>query len=304
MSTGAVNPGKTDAMRISVYPCIINYPHLYTPKAWEAAPGDTPKKPQYMADFYFLATDQNYQKNLSLMQDLIERARIGKFGSNNNQRLRYPLIRLDHPDIHPEDPFIGREGYRMRAKSPTKPAVRERNPMSSLTNPEYVDIQDPERVYSGCIVGVSVTAGAYQDPRNSGINFFLNQVLFLRDGQRLAPIRSNETVEEAFDPGIMQFMDLNPMAHAGGFDPSAANAPPQHAIQQGYAPQQPGYPPQQQQFVPQQQFAPQQPGYPPQQQFVPQQPGYAPQPGQQFVPQPQQQQYAPHPGQAPIHLPY
>lgn len=293
MSTAT--PGKTDAMRISVYPCIINYPHLFTPRAFPPKPGEVPKKPSYMADFYFLATDPNYQRNLTAMQTLIEQARIGKFGTSN-VRLKYPLLRLDSDLIDPGDPFFGREGYRMRAKSPTKPAVRERNPMSDINRPEYVDITDESRIYSGCIVGVSVTAGSYSDPRNSGINFFLNQVLFLRDGTRLAPSRSNETVEEAFDGGILQFMEQAPMAHAGGFDPQAQQNYGQ-PMQQGFAPQPQQYPPQQFAPQPQQQFA-QQPQYPPQQ------PGYA-QPQMPGYPQQPQQPFAQPYGQPPItHVPY
>jgi hypothetical protein len=135
-----------------------------------------------------------------------------------------------------------------------KPNVYVGNPPMPVT--------DPDVIYPGAIVYVTVKAGAYDSNGNKGIKFYLNGVLKAADGTPLVTPRDgardfDSVMAELPVAPAAQAFQAPPMAH--GYDPAQQyQAPPMAPPMPGYAPPMQGYP---HQGYAQPQVAPPMPGY-------------------------------------------
>lgn len=73
--------------------------------------------------------------------------------------------------------------------------------ISSKTRPGIVDkavqpILDPQEVYSGCYVRVSMNAAAFNTQGNKGVSFYVNNVQKLEDGE---PLGGKTRAEDDFE---------------------------------------------------------------------------------------------------------
>ncbi len=64
-----------------------------------------------------------------------------------------------------------------KATSFNQPAV--------VASDKVTRIEDPEAIYPGCYCRASVTAGSYDKNGGKGVKFYLSNVMFVRDGERL-----------------------------------------------------------------------------------------------------------------------
>lgn len=249
-SSAPQQPAATanDPTRVTVGPLVISYPNLFIPRRKDAKDPSSPL--MYSAEFICFAENPAYQ---AIAQKLMAAAEVvcqEKFKKSINTMEKQPLrsvkIRPGHEN---------RDGFFFGANSNAqygKPQVFVGNPA--------VPVTDPDVIYPGAIVYVSLKAGAYESNGNKGIKFYLNSVLKCADGTPLVAPRD----------ATRDFADV-----MGEIPATAAFAPPAapYGVPAGYAmppaaPPMPSYPPQQGYAAP-----PVQPGYP-QQQMAPPMPGY------------------------------
>jgi hypothetical protein len=103
-----------------------------------------------------------------------------------------------------------------------------------------VPVTDPDVIYPGAIVYVTVKAGAYDSNGNKGVKFYLNGVLKAADGTPLVAPRDGA---RDFD-GIMAELPVTPAQQSFQAPPAAGYDPAQQHQAPPAAPQMPGYPPQ------------------------------------------------------------
>lgn len=235
-----------DPTRVTVGPVIISYPNLFIPRRKDAKDPNSPL--MYSAEFIVFAENPAYQ---AIAQKLMAAAEVvcqDKFKRSINTMEKQPLRSIKIRPGHEN-----RDGFFFSANSNAqypKPNVFVGNPP--------VPVTDPEIIYPGAFVYVSVKAGAYESNGNKGIKFYLNSVLKCADGTPLVARR--DAINDFADvmneipatPAVPAFQA--PPAPAGYAMPPAAPPMPGYP-QQGYAapPVHPGYP--------QQPVAPPMPGY-------------------------------------------
>jgi hypothetical protein len=198
----------------------------------------------YSAEFICFAENPAYQ---AIAQKLMAAAEVvcqEKFKKSINTMEKQPLRSIKIRPGHEN-----RDGFFFGANSNAqygKPNVFVGNPP--------VPVVDPDVIYPGAIVYVSLKAGAYESNGNRGIKFYLNSVLKCADGTPLVAPRD----------ATKDFADVMGEIPASAFVPPVA---PQGFAMPPAAPPAPGYPPQG--------YAapPVHPGYPPQQ-MAPPMPGY------------------------------
>lgn len=289
-----------DPLRVQVFPCVLSYPSLFEKKAWKNDDGDD--KSYYSVELWFYTTDPRYAENYQTLYAAKMAAIAQKWGANPPHKMYDPLRGLNEKQNPPEE-----QGFFVRCKTPTRPAVRKKDPNSPPGQTQYIDVTDPEDVYPGIIAAVSLTASPFDTPKQKGVSFWLNQVVLLRDGVRLGG-ESNRSAEEEFGGALTQHFGQLTTGDAQAASSMAPGMPPGMMPPQ-YPPQ---YPPQMQP-----QFAPQAPPMPPGMHtpmgqapgtFAPIQgvPQYAPQPG--YPLQMPMQSMPPMPGMIPgmpgVPLPY
>ncbi len=157
---------KDPRKRVITPECTISFPRLF-----KAEPGPQGGEPKYSAAFVF-----DPGADVSALKTAANIAGIEKFGEEgfrdlvkNNPAFKIPF-RTD----------IGNKGYPegsmfFNATTKNRPGV---------VGPDVQEISDPGVVYAGCRVKASVTAFGF-DNVSKGIAFALNNVQFLRDGERL-----------------------------------------------------------------------------------------------------------------------
>lgn len=245
-----------DPTRVVVGPLVISYPNLFIPRRKDSKDPSSPLV--YSAELICFAENPAYQ---TIYQKLMTAANIvcqDKFKRSIDTLEKQPLRPIK---IRPG--MEARNGFFFGANSNAqygKPNVYVGNPA--------VPVTDPDVIYPGAIVYVTVKAGAYDSNGNKGIKFYLNGVLKAADGTPLVTPRDGA---RDFD-GVMAEMPATPPQQSfqappmSGYDPAQQyQAPPTHS-----------YPPQ---GAPMVANVPQMPGYPPQvyaqPQVMPPMPGYA-----------------------------
>jgi hypothetical protein len=121
-------------------------------------------------------------------------------------------------DLAEKEGWAGEPGLFIRANSTKKPLVRKGKPPQPVV--------DEDEVYAGAIVYAGLNASAYEAQGNKGIKFYLNEVLVVADGPRLAPERSSldgmiDQIEFSLGGGGMPAA----MPPGGSVFPQTATAP-------------------------------------------------------------------------------
>jgi hypothetical protein len=245
------NPTTQMEDRLTVGPCIISYPALFVPKH-KMNMKEGPKS--YGAEFIVLMetpeqhaqAQQIYQRMMAVANTVAQH----KF-QRNADAFRNKCLR----PLSERKGFENRPGFFFSAKTGEqyKPDVLVGNPPVVAT--------DPDQVYAGAIVYCTIKAGTYDEGGNQGVKWYLNSVLKVGDGPRLAGDRD----------AASDYADI--LASMPVSQPAPVYAPPGYAAPPAYPPQaygQPaapaipyGVPPVQQQYAAPPAFqSPPMPGYP------------------------------------------
>lgn len=238
------NPTAQLEDRITVGPCMISYPHLFVPRHKMGAK-DGPKF--YSAEFIVLMetpeqqaqANQIYQRMMLVANTVAQQ----KFQRNADAFRNKPLRSLAE-----KKGFENRPGFFFSAKT-----GEQYRPDVLIGNPPVV-ATDPDQVYAGAIVYCTIKAGTYDEGGNQGVKWYLNSVLKVGDGPRLAgerdaaadyaDILANMPVTQQSAPQ-MQFTASQPMAPgAPVYPPQAYGQPAAPVAPASYPPQQYGVPPQ------------------------------------------------------------
>lgn len=253
------NPKAQMDDRLTIGPCIISYPALLVPKKSMRDPNIL----EYGAEFIVLmetpeqvAQAQQIYQRMALVANTVSHA---KFQRNADAFRNKPLRPLSE-----RKGFESRPGFFFSARS-----GHEYKPAALVGNPP-VPATDPDQIYAGAIVYCTVKAGTYDNGGNQGVKWYLNSVLKVGDGPRLAgdhdptddyaDILANMPVSQPAAPAY----GMPPMAPPGYGQPPQFQAPPAYAPPMAQ-PQYPAYgvPPMQQQYAQPPQFqSPPMPGYP------------------------------------------
>ena len=316
MSSGAPQQNSTQAV---VGPVVLSYPNIMSRRA-STGPGrtavDADKEQPYDGEFLIYSDNPRMNEIAQKIYSACQAACFDKFGPDKGaQKMQKfwgskPVVR----DVVTKENYTGPPGLFFRAKSYRRPEVVKRDPSLPPNSGVYVPVVDPEEVYSGVIVMVSVNASVYdtKDEKGmpiEGVSLYLNHLLIVADGPRLGikvtpasdvfagvanqiaqyalPASPQQQVVDTAMQGYSQWSGQPaqaPQQAAGGFTPpmqQTGHWNPAVQPQPQYAP--PAGPPAGYQQPPVQQYAPAGPpaGYQPNPQFAMAPPvGGPPQPNQ------------------------
>lgn len=187
-----------------------SFAHVYQPAA-PLGGGD----PKYQITLLIPKSDLNTLNSLTAEIEQVKQSNAQQFGGQT-AGLKIPLY--DGDGVMPNGGAWGEEcrGHMvLRASSKDQPAIVDAN-IQPLLN--------PNAVYSGCYVRVSVNFYAYNQPMNKGIGCGLNAVQKIADGE---PLANRVSPEDAFGganvyTGAGQGQAFQP----GQYQPPAASNPP------------------------------------------------------------------------------
>jgi hypothetical protein len=173
---------------------IISFPALF-----EAKPGPDGKNPKFGATLVFPAG-----ADLKPMRRALAAAAEEKWGDKAGEILkgqRNPVFRTDKNEKYgyPEG------SVSVNVKSQTQPGV-----VSTFRGEDGKPqmITDPNKIYSGCFVRASLFAYAYDNSGNKGVTFFLNNVQFIREGERLdGRVSARDEFEATDEPVDLSDLD-------------------------------------------------------------------------------------------------
>lgn len=166
-----------DNTRVITGPFILSYPHLFTPRSSQQVQVDADGKPlpvqlQYDCELLIYKSSPTCNKVLSDLSVAMTAAAqaAGNFPANP----KWPGV----TDAHGRESYVGPPAWRLSCRSKSRPTLRR--------HPDLQPIMDPEELYAGCIVHAFLRANAFKKPTGSGISWFLNGIVKLADGPRLA----------------------------------------------------------------------------------------------------------------------
>ena len=128
-----------------------------------------------------LLIDKKDKKTIDAVNKAVENAKqagISKFGGKIPAVLKLPT---HDGDVERPDDEAYCDKYFINAKSNTKPGLLDR---------KGCPIIDPTEFYSGCYGCVTVNLFPYSASGNNGVGVGLNNVIKLRDGEKLSGGRS------------------------------------------------------------------------------------------------------------------
>jgi hypothetical protein len=299
-AVGGGGKTKAKAERYNVGPFIISYPNIFVPRMpQKPKAGDVP---QYSAELIVYATNPLYVQLWTHMINIARKCYRDKTGQEPTHWPTHPPQSTSYAarvegcpikDLYWRRSYDGPPGFVISTNSKSKVSVYCGNPVRDATT---------EDVYAGAVVQVNVGPFYYDNDSNQGVKFYLNTVLKVADGPRLAASHDGkQDVEDMLSSGVQVVETIPEMPAQPGYGiPSGIPQQYQQPVYQQPIPpqyQQPVYqqpvPPQYQQpaappVIPQGYAQPQavpagmMPGYA--QQGQPQMPGMMP-PPQQGVPQ-------------------
>ena len=172
---------KSERKKFLTPPGVINFPAIFT-KAKPMA-GST-SEPQYEAtivfDAAFLKANPQELARFNAIKAELERCCVEKFkkpikeAATKIGRFWNPIRSGEEKD-HLQGYGAGKIFF--KCKSKRRPGV---------VGPDArTPIDDPEALYSGCVVRLSVTPFAYDNQGGKGLSLALNSVMFVADGERL-----------------------------------------------------------------------------------------------------------------------
>lgn len=170
--------GKTQesSLRVITGEAKLSYPHILT-----AQKGDQGKKDKFSGTLIFAPGS-----NLDALKAAVLQAGEAKWPGKFSEMVRLGQVRLPfrtdwEAKNYPENSVF------INCRSDNRPGLAY--PYASKedpTKPEKVPLDKvQETFYAGAIVRASVTAFGYDNSGNKGVSFALNNLQFIRDGERL-----------------------------------------------------------------------------------------------------------------------
>ena len=162
---------STTETRVITPEAILSFPHLYEPWA-----NDPTQEAKYSASLIFLeGTD------ISALKAAAAVAGVAKFGDKFREMLEKDELQL------PFRTDWEKKGYPegctfINVRSKNRPGVvgpyagEDKRPKA---------LEDPEKMYPGAVVRASITAFGYDRAGKKGVSFGLNNMQWLKDGDRL-----------------------------------------------------------------------------------------------------------------------
>ena len=181
----------------------LSYPHLFTPQAPMPNPDGTPGtgEPKYGAVVIF-----EEGADLKAMKAAVLVAALEKFGDKAKAMLKGKKLRLPFREDWEEKGYPENSVF-INAKTTNPPGI-----VSRYQDPETEKAQvitDPEVMYPGAQVRLSVTAFGYDVLGNKGVSFALNNVQKWGEGDRLDSRIKAEDEFEAEAPVDADLGDLD-----------------------------------------------------------------------------------------------
>src|SRR5690606_28313883 len=109
---------------------------------------------------------------------------------------------------------VAKKGYPegstfINARTERKPAVVAPYKDAATGKPAIIPESDVEAMlYAGAVVRVSLTAFGYNAPQNKGVSFALNNIQFIRDGERLDGRMAADDEFDALDGAVADLSDF------------------------------------------------------------------------------------------------
>jgi hypothetical protein len=197
-----VTPKKRNmATKVITPEAQISYPHLFVPQT------DDRGRKKFSAALVFAPGTDLTDLKAAVLEVLIER-----FGEKKaTEMVAKKSVHLPFRDdaeskgYAPGSTFINVRGER-------QPSVVSVYPDPATGKPSV--ITDPAQVYAGCIVRASITAFWFDRDGKKGVSFGLNNVLKVRDGERLDGRVSGE--DEFADLVVQPTVDLSDLTDESG----------------------------------------------------------------------------------------
>ena len=158
-------------------PCRLSFTHLFKRFVGQ---GDT-SDGKYMTNVLIPKGETETVKAIRQAIETAKKMAVQNKWKSEPKKLDMPLRDGEEKDHDNDGIYPG--NYYVNAKSSTRPGVvdKDRNP-----------IMDEDEIYSGCWAVVSITFYGYDVSGNKGIACGLNNVMKVRDGDRLGGRKSAE----------------------------------------------------------------------------------------------------------------
>lgn len=154
--------------------CIITFPKLFKPE--ENLSGIL----KYSCS---LLVDKTDKKGIAEFEKEIAKAiERGKEKTWNGKvpSFRYKALRDGDEELESGD----KEGPEYKGRYFINATSNEDDP-PGVVGPDALPLMDQSQIYSGCIVRADIKAFPYKHAGNSGVGWYLNNVMLVRDGERL-----------------------------------------------------------------------------------------------------------------------
>ena len=160
----------------------IAYPHLFEPRMNQNKTAE-----EYSCALILDPDEPSTEKLL----ELVEKVAIDRFGPKaprllENKRLKHPVH--DGDEKEDDEAFAGK--YYVNCKSRRQPEVVDQSVQPIL---------DPDEVFGGCYVNVTVGLYAYDQEGGKGVGVGLNNVQLIEKGDRITGAKSAAEEFEALD---------------------------------------------------------------------------------------------------------
>jgi len=237
---GRVQDPVNQPTRVTVFPVILSYPHVFSPKkAMNATEEDA-----YQTEVWVPMEDPSFQMNMQALHYAASAAAQAKWKGKIPQFTHQPFRDLEMKN---EPPDI--KGYFLNGKSRSAPGVAYNSAPPGAT-PQLSPVLDKDMIYPGVICAVALNAYGYDKGGGKGVAWALNNIVILKDGVRMGG--GPRPVNEEFG-SVLNALPFGAVGGHSAMGAATAALPPQPGLQQpqwGAPPQQPqwGAPPQQPQW--------------------------------------------------------
>jgi hypothetical protein len=159
--------------------CRASFVHIFEPKSVNGS------DPKYSMSLIIPKSDTRTLRAIhAAVDEAIENGITNKWGGKRPGKLSLPLH--DGDEERPDDPAF--EGcWYFNCSSNNAPGVRVKDELGQIA-----EAMDDSDFYSGCYGCVTVNIFPYASNGNSGVGVGLNNLIKLRDGERLSGGRSAE----------------------------------------------------------------------------------------------------------------
>jgi len=166
--------------------CVCSYPALFV-----AEDPFNSGSPKFSLS---IAIKKEDKESLAAIQQCIVNAAVNKWGEKKKDLKGLTLPLTDADSSGRADDPIYRGSYYFNAKSNKRPGV---------VGPDLRPIMDEDEVYPGCIIRASMTFYGYDFNNKKGIAIGLQNVMKVRDGERIGGGTSAESDFSGYVPASM-----------------------------------------------------------------------------------------------------